>query len=133
MIDMRKCAASELDPFAELSVQEKLKADLLANIAVIVHEKRLSDGLTQAEFAKRIGVSQAKVSKWENGNQNITIATLAEISDKLGIRLMLAEKEDFHNEYNIIAGNFLIGSSGQQKDAPVCDSSEVNNFIKSVI
>jgi transcriptional regulator with XRE-family HTH domain len=33
-----------------------------------------------------MGVSQVMISRWENGEENFTIATLVKISDALGIK-----------------------------------------------
>jgi len=47
--------------------------------------QRKSKGYTQHELAKKLGVSQVMVSRWENGEENFTIDTLAKISTALEI------------------------------------------------
>ena len=41
-------------------------------------------GVTQKEFAPRVGTSEAAVSKWLGGGHNFTLSTLAKISSVLG-------------------------------------------------
>ena len=56
-------------------------------IAVSIQKQRCAQGLTQKELAERLGVSQAMVSQWENGEENFTAATLVKISSALGLSL----------------------------------------------
>jgi len=52
-------------------------------------DKRLHHlGLSQKEFASRIGTSEAAVSKWIGGGHNFTLVTLAKISSVLGIPII---------------------------------------------
>ena len=41
-------------------------------------------GMTQKEFAKLVGTSEAAVSSWVGGGHNFTLSTLAKISTVLG-------------------------------------------------
>lgn len=45
-------------------------------------------GMTQKEFARMIGHTQAEVSRWLSGTHNFTLATLAKISVTLGVNLL---------------------------------------------
>jgi transcriptional regulator with XRE-family HTH domain len=44
--------------------------------------------MTQKDFAKQIGRSEAEVSRWVGGTHNFTLATLAKISTVLEIPLI---------------------------------------------
>ena len=46
---------------------------------------RAEHGMTQKQFAEFVGVTQTMVSKWESGEYNFTIKTLATLSEKLDI------------------------------------------------
>ena len=70
-----------------LTDDERRVAEFIALIAVSIQKHRRALGLTQNEFAKKLGVSQAMVSQWENGEENFTAATLVKISSALGISL----------------------------------------------
>lgn len=76
-----------------LSAEEVQFADIASSLASQLIAKRISLGLTQAEFAEKLGKSQTTVSKWEAGDCNFQIKTLIEISQKLDLPLTVAFKE----------------------------------------
>ena len=75
------------DPFSELSAGDKAEADMKAEIAVHIHEKRIGMHMTQKEFAAFTGVSQTMVSKWESGEYNFTVGNLSRLMATLGLKL----------------------------------------------
>ena len=85
-----KLAASKENTWMldSLSPDEQIAAEFIANIAVSIQTARRERGYTQKELAERIGVSQVMISRWENGDENFTVATLAKISSVLGIGLV---------------------------------------------
>ena len=70
-----------------LTLEESIIAKYIAQIAATIQRQRKAKGYTQQELANMLGVSQVMVSRWENGEENFTIATLARISKALGIAL----------------------------------------------
>ena len=70
-----------------LSEEERLASEIIALISVSIQKQRRNLGLTQKQLADKLGVSQAMVSQWENGDENFTIATLVKISSALGLSL----------------------------------------------
>ncbi len=52
-------------------------------IGRLIYQIRQERGLTQAAFAKKLGTSQSAVNRIEHGKQNLTMDTLAHISDVL--------------------------------------------------
>ena len=68
---------------SQLSYEEVLAAEQMAKISAAITKERIDRDLTQAEFAKLLGVSQGMVSKWESEDYNFTIESLAGICDKL--------------------------------------------------
>ena len=74
--------------FCAVVTQVELNANRqVALISASIELWRTEHDMTQAMFADFIGVTQAMVSKWESGEYNFTIKTLAEISDRLGVSL----------------------------------------------
>ncbi|GHV79349.1 hypothetical protein AGMMS49944_11400 [Spirochaetia bacterium] len=71
-----------------LSYDERIAAEFVADIAVSIQIARRKRGYTQKELAEKLGVSQVMISRWENGEENFTAATLAKISSALGIGLV---------------------------------------------
>jgi len=63
-----------------LTQEERNAAKYIAQIAAAIQRQRKAKGYTQQELASRLGVSQVMVSRWENGEENFTVGTLAKIS-----------------------------------------------------
>lgn len=61
--------------------------DIFAEIAENLVTARMEERLTQGELARRCGISQANISKFETGSSRPTLATLKKIADGLGRRL----------------------------------------------
>ena len=59
-----------------------------AKIGQLIAQIRQDRNLTQAEFAKRLGTSQSAVNRMEHGKQNMSLETLARISDVLNRQLI---------------------------------------------
>jgi len=57
-------------------------------IGQLISQIRQERGLTQAEFARRLGTSQSAVNRMERGNQNLSLETMARISDTLNKQLI---------------------------------------------
>lgn len=55
----------------------------------LLKDARHQAGLTQAELARRLGISQAAVAKLERPGANPTIATLDDALRETGLRLVL--------------------------------------------
>ena len=70
---------------AGLSDEELVSSSLQGLISAQIVIRRRKLGLSQKEFADLMGVSQSLVSRWENGDTNYTISTLAAIAAKLDI------------------------------------------------
>lgn len=63
----------------DVKIQVDLSMGIADRIADILKEKKLS----QKEFAKMIGKTEAEVSRWVGGTHNFTLNTLAKITATL--------------------------------------------------
>lgn len=72
------------------TVQNDVKMELDMSFALadkidmILREKNIS----QKQLAKRMGKTEAEVSRWLGGTHNFTLRTIAKISDALGVKLL---------------------------------------------
>ena len=64
--------------------------DIYAEIAAMLISVRDEMNITQGDLAQMTGVSQANISKFENGNSRPSLATLKKIADGLGKRLVVS-------------------------------------------
>ena len=78
-----------------------------AKIGTFIKNLREERGLTQAELAEALETSQSAVARMESGDQNMTIAHIAKISDLLGRQILsLSTSIDFE----VTGGRELKGS-----------------------
>lgn len=64
--------------------------DIDAEVRDLVISARSAANLTQRQLAQRSGVSQANISKIENGNYQPSLSTLKRIAGALGKRLVVS-------------------------------------------
>ena len=64
--------------------------DIDVEVRDLVISARNAANLTQKQLAQRSGVSQANISKIENGNYHASLSTLKRIADALGKRLVVS-------------------------------------------
>ncbi len=57
-------------------------------IGHLIYQIRQERGLTQAEFARRLGTSQSAVNRIEKGRQNLSLDTVGRISDVLNKQII---------------------------------------------
>jgi transcriptional regulator with XRE-family HTH domain len=69
-------------------------------VSSLIREARLAEGLTQAQLARRLGISQPSVARIEAAGDAVTVATLRRTLDALGRALVLqaVEREPSYDE-----------------------------------
>lgn len=65
--------------------EEVIASKLDAQISSAITSYRLANRLNQKQLASLIGVQQSLISRWESGNCNYNIKTLAKIVTKLNL------------------------------------------------
>ncbi len=70
------------------------------SVTYLVRDSRLAAGLTQAQLAGRLGISQPSVARLEKAGDAVTIATLRRALNALGRGLVLqaVAREPSHDE-----------------------------------
>ena len=71
-------AINQIPP--EIDKQVSWSMEISDHISDILKQRNM----TQRQFARKMGRSEAEVSRWLAGRQNFTLATLAKISTLLG-------------------------------------------------
>lgn len=69
------------DPKAKLYFYKDVRSSILENR---IKKTRRAKGWTQAELAKRLGVTQAQVAKWESDKANPSRKTLLKLASIFG-------------------------------------------------
>lgn len=64
----------------EIQMEMQLSASIIARIDTLLKEKHM----TQLDLAKKLGKSEAVVSRWTSGFPNLTLRSIAELSIALG-------------------------------------------------
>ena len=64
----------------EVVSEVQLSVDIIARIDTLLKQKNM----TQKDLAKKMGRSEAAISRWTSGFPNLTLKSIAEISTALG-------------------------------------------------
>jgi HTH-type transcriptional regulator/antitoxin HipB len=67
-------------------------------IAQLLGASRRQTGLTQAEAAARIGVSQSRISAWETDAAGLTVAQLVALCGVYALQLQVRDKNQPESE-----------------------------------
>ncbi|MBR4636782.1 MAG: helix-turn-helix domain-containing protein [Clostridia bacterium] len=106
-----------------LSRSEVIEITLKNTVVHALISSRIERSMNQKQFAEFMGVSQAMVSKWESGDCNFTVDTIAKICEKLGMiaNLELISEEDYSS---IMQKN----SMKWEKGITIAASDDTDNF-----
>ena len=72
------------EKIAAVSPEIMSEVQLLANIMARIDAALKQKNMTQRDLAKRMGRSEAVISRWTSGFPNLTLKSIAEISTALG-------------------------------------------------
>lgn len=64
----------------EIMAEMQLSAEIIARIDTILKERKMS----QRDLARKLGKSEAVVSRWTTGFPNLTLRSIAQLSIALG-------------------------------------------------
>lgn len=67
-------------------------SDLSKKIGLAIRQARINAGLTQVQFSTKAGISQALLSAYENGTENLTAAQTERLFDALGMDVEVVGK-----------------------------------------
>jgi len=70
-------------------IDEAISDGIISEVSAQLLLRRIDDGLTQAQLADSMGITQPTLSKYENGTENLTAKTIGEILCKLGLTAKL--------------------------------------------
>ncbi len=96
MIDVRQLPDA-WDTFYRVFDEESRKDeglyDINYRISTAIFDYRIRENLSQTKLAKKLGVTQAMVSKLESGDYNYSVEQLWKVSQKLGLKLTISLEE----------------------------------------
>lgn len=94
-----------------MSDEDILAIDISSKLSGAIARRRIDLGLSQSELASKLGKSQSTISKWENGDMNFTVESLAEIAVKLGMELTvdlkLKEPLQIHDSWRSVSSRVI--------------------------
>jgi HTH-type transcriptional regulator/antitoxin HipB len=65
-----------------------------ADAGILIRESRRQAGVTQAELAKRLGMSRATISRLESGTiQELGMRKFAQVADRVGLEIVVQPKQ----------------------------------------
>ena len=73
---------------------ELARTSVANQLAILIVRYRVEQGLTQTALARLLGLKQPAVARLEAGDHEPSVATLARLANKLGIRLRLDVEPD---------------------------------------
>lgn len=114
-----------------LTETEKKQCKLRGIIAAAVENKRHEWGLTQKQFAEKLGITQGMVSRLESSENNITVDKLIELFEDLDIKysITIEEKTCVSNSSTELKGIEYFTPSVFQFDKSYSQSSEYELLI----
>ena len=71
----------------DFTKEELFEDAILAEIAMAIQDYRRVHGLSQSDLAKKVGVSQTIISRWESADENLTLGSIAKIAAAIGATL----------------------------------------------
>lgn len=88
-------------------------------IGKFISEKRKSKGMTQAQLAEKLGITDRAVSKWETGKSMPDVSLMLELCSLLGITVndMLCGEVVSMENYNEKAEKNLLEMASQKEEA----------------
>lgn len=117
MFDVQKLPDA-WDTFYKLFGEEGRKNDGLYDIyyriSTAIFDYRIKENLSQAKLAKKLGVTQAMVSKLESGDYNYSVEQLWKVSQKLGLKLTISLEENIEGA----SVSSLVGNRSQKINYP---------------
>ena len=91
-------ASKFFEQFDENTKKEFAIDGFMVEISTIFIKYRVKNNISQRALAKRLGISQAMVSKLESGDYNPSIRLLCESFQKLGLEMKLVVSEPQSDE-----------------------------------
>lgn len=86
---MKTTATLFEESLAQVPNDVKMEIDMSFALADKIDSILKKKNISQKELAKRMGKTEAEVSRWLGGTHNFTLRTIAKISNALGSNLIL--------------------------------------------
>ena len=125
--ELRTAGEIQKEDMQDLGYRREYERTRLANeVAIQVIHYRVTRGLSQTALARELGWRQPNVARLEAGDHEPTVATLAHLSDKLGLEFTIEIKNGRVTLRNPPAGRRVAAGKarparvgGKVRDLPV--------------
>lgn len=129
---MSKSHRATLDDLITAIAENMSQSNLLETVVCletgdVIRKARKHLGLSQEEFSKKMNVTQSLVSRWESGNCNYTVETLAKIAVELGLTLNCPLTESKASEDTTPQRKFPVGFSLMNTERELIENSHITD------
>lgn len=83
-----------------ISPEMKMQMELSVAIANRIYDILEAKGMSQKDFAHKLGKTETEVSRWLSGTHNLTLATLCKISAALGEDIVRVPRHHAYAPYD---------------------------------
>lgn len=117
---------SKIGNFALCLQKRMIMNTRIDHIGVLIHNERMSRGLTQEELGQRVGVGKAQISKIESG-RGLTIKTVTKVLDALNLFASVSLHPTTRIDRRIIG--YIVANIGEFASAHGMTMREASNYL----
>lgn len=118
-IEKLKAVSKPRDPEKEASVkwhrQNRCWLTLSQDISLCIHYYLQQKNISRSQFASRLGVSVAYVSKLLKGREKLNLETIAKIQNALGEQIIQVRKPYINTAYMLKDGDIIFTCESKSK------------------
>ena len=128
---MRKNSNDQKNNYIPFSFDKNQSSfNVKEKIAEMIIEARIKKGISQEELAKKMGIKQPNIARWENGTASPSNESLEKIATALETELVLPKFKFLENKTDSVPFNIIwkFGENNNKDKTITEEYSETSNF-----